>query len=551
MRPVTITNEMRGKGIAEDRAIREVESHQTFAEAVASISTDVLHQLEVERIEDVSADITVPHNITLRFTAGGRLRVATGVTVTIEGDIIAGIQLRQIFECVGTGAVIVAARQIYPNWWGAVGDATVDCTDAINAALVSAHAVRTRGLAGGLEPEVIIAAGTFMASNIIVWNGSRLRGYGPHHSRLKMISGSVGTFIEEYDNAVGTVIAEMMVDGNSCTADGINLGNANASYPHGTFGGLFDLYVTGFDGWGIKTLGNAAHYDRIEITNCTNGFYLDGSGNMVHRLMLSGGAIGLDITAALSHVSQVHLEGAHATAGIRCQGDADLTVIHSVDCYIGGGNTVGTVIKIESGAGNVICHGIRASIPDGTLTNGIIYDQSLAADRIVLGNNNAVETYKSGTGFISREGQNAPPTTGDWIKGDVVLNGSSDAGQAIGWICEFSGSPGTWSCMGTVPGHIPVTQASSPYAVNVTENGTRFSNEGATGAVEFDLPAMQENLEYEFIKVANQPFTINPNGTQQIAGGGAGTPLTLANVGDCVRLGRLGTGEWAILRKNY
>jgi hypothetical protein len=38
----------------------------------------------------------------------------------------------------------------------------------------------------------------------------------------------------------------------------------------------------------------------------------------------------------------------------------------------------------------------------------------------------------------------APPTTGAYAKGDIVLNYSPTAAGTLGWVCVTSGSPGTW-----------------------------------------------------------------------------------------------------------
>jgi hypothetical protein len=38
----------------------------------------------------------------------------------------------------------------------------------------------------------------------------------------------------------------------------------------------------------------------------------------------------------------------------------------------------------------------------------------------------------------------APPASGDWTDGTVLLNRNARAGQPVGWFCTKSGSPGTW-----------------------------------------------------------------------------------------------------------
>jgi len=112
-------------GIADD----------TLARAIASIGSNETTLL-IPNEQDVTADLTVPVNITLRFNQGGCLDIATGVTVTINGHVEAG--LYQIFSWTGTGKVVFGAgalEKVYPQWWGAKGDKTSDDTVAIQAAV--------------------------------------------------------------------------------------------------------------------------------------------------------------------------------------------------------------------------------------------------------------------------------------------------------------------------------------------------------------------------------------------------------------------------------
>lgn len=70
---------------------------------------------------------------------GAKFTISTGITLTITGGFEAGMY--QVFSCAGTAKVLLAGTR-YPEWWGAVGDATTagvgtDDTAAINAAAQS------------------------------------------------------------------------------------------------------------------------------------------------------------------------------------------------------------------------------------------------------------------------------------------------------------------------------------------------------------------------------------------------------------------------------
>ena len=45
---------------------------------------------------------------------------------------------------------------------------------------------------------------------------------------------------------------------------------------------------------------------------------------------------------------------------------------------------------------------------------------------------------------------NAIPTVGDYTQGDIIFNIGASSGNAIGWVCTSSGTPGTWKSIGTV-----------------------------------------------------------------------------------------------------
>lgn len=42
------------------------------------------------------------------------------------------------------------------------------------------------------------------------------------------------------------------------------------------------------------------------------------------------------------------------------------------------------------------------------------------------------------------------PTTGTWLRGDIVFDLTPTAGSFIGWVCTASGTPGTWKTWGAI-----------------------------------------------------------------------------------------------------
>nr|WP_321500177.1 glycosyl hydrolase family 28-related protein [uncultured Dethiosulfovibrio sp.] len=81
----------------------------------------------------VTSDYTVPENICLKFEKGGKVVVAEGVTLTINGSIEAG--LWHIFDGLGTVTGNPKIEFIYPEWFGAVGNGAFDDSPAFQKAV--------------------------------------------------------------------------------------------------------------------------------------------------------------------------------------------------------------------------------------------------------------------------------------------------------------------------------------------------------------------------------------------------------------------------------
>ncbi len=136
VRPLVVTNEMRGRGLTFDWSERSVRHYLSFADAVDKAETNPI-TLVVDDVEDVAANLTVPANVRLQFLSGGRLRIAAGVTVTVGSpEHIEADGRKHIIE--GAGAIaFTRAGVVYPGWWGAVGDGVTDSTAAFQAALAA------------------------------------------------------------------------------------------------------------------------------------------------------------------------------------------------------------------------------------------------------------------------------------------------------------------------------------------------------------------------------------------------------------------------------
>ena len=84
-------------------------------------------------VHEISADLVVPENITLKVERGAIFEIATTKTLTSN---VPEAGPFQIYDCAGTGKVQFTGRMplVLPEWWGAIPDETTDCAPPVQAA---------------------------------------------------------------------------------------------------------------------------------------------------------------------------------------------------------------------------------------------------------------------------------------------------------------------------------------------------------------------------------------------------------------------------------
>ena len=113
----------------------DVRAYDDLSDAISSLGATET-TVVISNSQTVSTDETIPATMTMRFLRGGSLSIDAGKTVTVNGQIDAG--LFQIFEGAGSVAFgLGAVREVYPQWWGANPTDSVDDTAAIQAAIDS------------------------------------------------------------------------------------------------------------------------------------------------------------------------------------------------------------------------------------------------------------------------------------------------------------------------------------------------------------------------------------------------------------------------------
>lgn len=125
--------------------IGDIRYFGTLQSAINSIPSTTNYTLYITNVQTLTANLTVPSNISLVVLKGGQ--IGGPYTLTINGP----FECWQ-FQCFGTDITVVfgdsSAKTILPTWWGAVESTTVDQSTAFQSCINSiAHAI-----SGGHDP---------------------------------------------------------------------------------------------------------------------------------------------------------------------------------------------------------------------------------------------------------------------------------------------------------------------------------------------------------------------------------------------------------------
>jgi hypothetical protein len=127
------------------RAYGSALNDTTIQAAITAISTDDRMILLTPGTWSITENLTIPANVGLKVMSGAVLDITNAKILTFQGQLEAG--LYQIFSGLGT---VVFGRdggnnvvEVFPNWWGAVGDGTTDDSGAFQSALDSLSATQS------------------------------------------------------------------------------------------------------------------------------------------------------------------------------------------------------------------------------------------------------------------------------------------------------------------------------------------------------------------------------------------------------------------------
>lgn len=117
-------------------------NYASLSAAVAAIGSVAKTELQISGDTTVAANLTVTGNIALTMLGTSIITVNSGVTLTIANGADFKADVRQVFA--GTGTVKFTGskpKDIYPEWFGAVGDGTTDDLAAFNKIIATSDHV--------------------------------------------------------------------------------------------------------------------------------------------------------------------------------------------------------------------------------------------------------------------------------------------------------------------------------------------------------------------------------------------------------------------------
>jgi len=251
--------------------------------------------LLINKAVTLTASVTVPSNVELWIVKGGSIVNPGGFTLTVNGPLDAGIY--QIFSGFNAGDVTFGGstvKEVYPQWWGALGDGATDDYIAINSAIQS-----------GVKRVYFVKPTTAYAYGTTLTIPAATTG-------LNLIGQSSATVELRYTPATGNGIAF------AGEADNFEIHNIYFSSPNSSTGIAIDytgLAVAPLRDFIFKNITITGFLRGIRVLGGLNGRILLGNGRMSGQGKAVANGVGIQVGSDAAHAfNHCIIEGGYITS---------------------------------------------------------------------------------------------------------------------------------------------------------------------------------------------------------------------------------------------
>ena len=297
---------------------------------------------EIRYEHDLSAqDIIFPENVTLKFNGGyiSNYGILTGDNTKIEAG------FHKIFDISGSFSGTWKNKEVYSEWFGAISDGVVDCTNAINKSLELKN--------------IRLIKGNYNITNSIVLN-SDCSIIGTSGTVLSGIASDAVPFISFDNGDINNILIKDFKIDNLTRANSTAISGLIDSQSANDIDNIkiinIEMNVSGELNCGILFLNALGTFSNIEIRDCE----LNCTGERAYGILLQKRTDGVDIIRnyiTLPHVGSYNSIAIYANSNNfnvlnnSCQysGHSHIAVSNGSIGNITGNNVLGIALPEEAG----------------------------------------------------------------------------------------------------------------------------------------------------------------------------------------------------------
>lgn len=315
--------------------IFDLSVYASLADALTTLGSTVC-TLRVSEDATISATAEIPRTMSLAIVGGAKLTIATGVTLTISGALIANVE--HLFVLQGTGKVVFGSGSVgavYPQWWGAVADYN-GTTGTDNTAAFQAM---IDALANTIDkaPPILIPCGRYKQVSPVTMKGQFVKVFANGAEITYTGAGATDyawTVATDHSPQHWTILGLALI-GNSSALGGFNFGVESNTYANGPWL-LMQVKVSGFtqtnNGRGIRTK-YSIYFTTINCELRDNGYGLYAEVESNAMALYNTTAVSNDIAGMrLANSYTVNIYGGsteQSVRGIICTGQGSYN-LHGV-----------------------------------------------------------------------------------------------------------------------------------------------------------------------------------------------------------------------------